>query len=124
MAEIKDITTGKQTVSGAGAVTGSLDTSGMSGDFTIKVRVPKLGAGKKAIFAIEDTANATPFSDAIQQVVWQAIGPIVPEAEKVWSIKSHELPNIRFGASNTKLRLNVTTVDSSPAMEVHAWLEQ
>lgn len=124
MAEIKDITTGKQTVSSAGAVTGTLDTSAMSGDFTIKVRVPKLAAGKKVIIALEDTAHATPFSDAIQQAIWQAAGPIVPEAEKVFSIKSHDLPKVRFGATNTKLRFNVTAADASPAMEIHGWLEQ
>jgi hypothetical protein len=121
---VKDITNGLQAVSAAGAVSGTLDTSSFSGPYTIKVRVPELGAGKRALIAIEDTASATAFSDARPVAVFHVVGPIVPSAEQVFSVQSYEVPFTRYGATNTKLRANVLAVDSSPGLKVHAWLER
>ncbi len=121
---INPITTGAQSPTTAGAITGVLDTSGLTGDFTIKLRVTALGAGKKATIALEDTANATAFSDALQQWVQQVKGPYSANTEKVFSIRAYELPNMRFGAANTKLRFNLTAVDASPGLTVQGWLEQ
>jgi hypothetical protein len=124
MALINPIITGAQSPTTAGAITGSLDTSAMTGDFTIKVRVSALSSGKKATLALEDTAHGTPFSEAIQQWVQQLKGPYTKATDKVFSIHSRELPNIRFGATNTKLRFNLTAVDATPGLTVEAWLEQ
>jgi len=124
MPQISDITTGKQSVAAAGAVTGSLDTSAITGDFTVRLRVSALASGKRMIIALQDTANATPFSDAINQDVRQFVGEIVPSAPVEVSIQSYQLPLLRYGAANTKLRFNVLSVDGSPAGEVHGWLER
>jgi hypothetical protein len=122
MATITDITTGLQTVSAAGAVTGTLDISGMSGDFTVKVRVAALGAGKTAVIALEDTVNA--FTAAVQQAVVQVRGEIKPEAEKVFSFHKRDLPNFRLGTASAACRLNVLSCTATPGLKVHAWLER
>ncbi len=125
MAKITDITTGEQAVASAGAVTGSLDTSAL-GTFTgsIKLMVRGLSAGKKALFVIEDTANATPFADAIQVAAKHFVGGMPTEGIAAeW--QAYDIPLTRFGASNTKLRLNCLSIDSSPgSVLAHAWLEQ
>lgn len=121
---LQDITTGLQSVSAAGAVTGSLDTSGNTGDYTIWLRVAGLDAGKRAIIAIEDTANASAFSDARQVAVQQVIGAVTPDTEVKFSWRAYQLPMLRYGSANTKLRANVLAVDGSPNLKVHAYLEK
>lgn len=124
MAILADITTGAQAVTAAGAVTGSLDTSGLTGDYTIKLRISALAAGKRAVVAVQDTANATAFSEAITVAVKQAVGSITADNELNFSWRSYELPLARYGAANTKLRINVLAVDGSPGLTLHAWLER
>ena len=127
MANITDITTGEQTVATAGAVTGTPDTSGFTpvngGFHSIKLLVRGLSNGKRALFAIEDTANASPFSDATQIAVANIMGGMPTEGiAKEWSLA--DLPMIRTGAANNKLRLNCLAIDGTPGtVKVHCWLE-
>jgi hypothetical protein len=122
MATITDITTGVQTVTAAGAVTGTLDISGLSGDFTVKIRVTELSAEKTAVIALEDSVNA--FTAAVQQAVVQVRGAVKPEAEKVFSFKKADLPAFRLGTASGVCRINVLSVTATPGLKVHAWLEQ
>ncbi len=124
MATISNITTGEQSVSATGAVTGSLDTSALSGAYTIKVRVRGLATGKKILIAVEDTANATPFSDKVQVAVAHFVGVIPTDGNyREWT--SYDIPSTRFGATNTALRLNVLAIDGSAGtVNVQGWLEQ
>jgi hypothetical protein len=121
------ITTGAQTVTGTGPVTGSLDTSalGATADFTVKLDVTSMTAGAVAIIAIEDTANATPFSDAVQVAVFHVSGPIVTRADDNLNKRRYEIPGTRFGQSNSKLRANVLSLSgTSPSMTFTALLQQ
>jgi hypothetical protein len=120
---VTDITTGVQTVTATGAVTGSLNTASLSGDYTIKVRVDAMPASETAIVAIEDTANASAFTDAIQVANFHIKGTGNAEGS-VFSWPKYMIPGTRFGASNTKLRVNVTSKTSSGNMKLYAWLEQ
>ena len=122
MATLTDITTGVQTITSAGAVTGSLDISGLSGDFTVKVRVTALTAAKTAVIALEDTVDA--YTGKIQNAVVQVKGPIVPEAEKVFSFPGRELPALRLGTTSAACRINVLSVTGTPGLKLHAWIEQ
>lgn len=124
MPTLADITTGAQAVTTTGAVTGSLDTSALTGDYTIKIRVSALGSGKRAVIALEDTAHATPFSEAIQVAVKQVVGTVTSDNELNFSWRSYELPLARYGATNTKFRINVLACDATPGLTVHAWLER
>jgi len=118
-----DITTGEQTVAAAGAVTGSLDTSAVASFKSIKLTVRGLAAGKKALFAIEDTANATPFSDARQVAVAHFQGSQPTEGvAKEWA--TYDIPLTRINVANAALRLNCLAIDSTPGtVKAHAWLE-
>lgn len=122
MSQPVDITTGVQTVSTAGAVTGTLDTSAFTGDYTIHLRIVGLSAGKRALIAIEDTANASAFSDARQIKVEHVVGTITQDVEQRFSYRANQLQMTRYGAANTKLRVNVLAVDASPGLKVHAYL--
>lgn len=122
MATITDITTGLQTVSAAGAVTGSLDISGLSGDYTVKVRVAELSAGKTVVIGVEDTVNA--FTAAVPQAVVQCVGKVEQGFDKVYSFRKADIPALRLGTASAAMRINVYSATSTPGLKLHAWLEQ
>jgi hypothetical protein len=118
-----DITTGAQTVAAAGAVTGVLATAALTNFKTVKLLVFGLSAGQRALFSIEDTANATPFSDARQVAVAHFIGaqPVDGNA-KEWA--TYDIPLTRFGVANSALRVNCLAIDAGTGtVQVHGWLE-
>lgn len=120
---LNDITTGEQSVAASGPVTGTLDTSGLTSFKTIKVMVRGLNTGKRALFVIEDTANATPFSDALQVASMHFQGSM-PTEGVAKEYATYDIPMTRFGATNTKLRLNCLAIDASPGTVLaHAWCE-
>lgn len=120
---MNQITTGAQTVSAAGAVTGSLDTSAITADFTAKVRVRGLAATKRILLALEDTVDGgTPFADARQVAVFDVLGGGV-DHEISLSRSKYEMPSIRVGVANAKLRLRALSIDGSASASVQAWLE-
>jgi len=128
MATLKDITTGEQAVAAAGAVTGTLDTSAFvitanAGFRTLKCVVRGLAPGKRALFVIEDTANATPFSDALQVAAMHFVGS-QPTEGVAKEYQVYDIPMIRTGVANSKLRLNCLAIDATPGTVLaHAWLE-
>jgi ammonia channel protein AmtB len=112
------ITTGEQSVTATGAITGSLNTSALvAGVGALKVRIRGLTSGQSCRIAVEDTANASAFSDAIQVFV-------------VESVTGHsstlliDLPDMRFGVANSKLRLNCQAITASTTALVQGWIEQ
>lgn len=124
MAVRSDITTGEQAVAATGAITGSLDTSALTGAFTIKLRVSGLSAAKVALIAIEDTANVTPFSDAIQVAVAHFTGGMTSDGSaREWA--QFEIPATRFGVANSKLRANCLSLSATPgSVKAYCWIEQ
>jgi hypothetical protein len=121
MATISNITTGEQSVTGTGAVTGTLNTSSLSGDYTIKMRIRSIvGTGPKV--TIEDTANSSAFSDAETVAVMDLSNAVGPDGITL-SWKKHDIPNTRFGSTNNKLRANCIIAPGTSCY-VYAWLEQ
>lgn len=122
------ITTGVQTVTATGAVTGTLDTSGFSGDYTIKVRVASLSSASgtpAAIIAIQDTANASAFSDAVDVGVFHVKSTVRAASDQVFTFRQYQVPNTRYGVTNAKLRINVLSLSgTTPSLRVESWLEQ
>ena len=118
---MSDITTGEQTKTTTGAITGSLDTSALTGKYGVKLRM-SLTAGV-AVVALEDTANATPFSDAIQVAVFHIKGASSTEGQ-VKNRQDYEIPGTRFGAANTKLRFNLLSISGGGTLKAYGWLEQ
>jgi hypothetical protein len=134
-----DITNGVQTLTAAGVVSGTLNTSSLSGAYTVFLNVAGLTEGAAATIAIEDTANgSSPFSDAQQQAVFSVGGEIEVRSEVTLSFQNYQVGTgmteadttlgtnaPRFGSANTQLRAHVLTLTgSSPSLSVHAWLEQ
>jgi hypothetical protein len=115
---------GSGTLTAAGAVGSPLDTSGLTGDFTLHITITSLTAGKKAVIAVEDTASATPFDDAIEVAVFDIIGPIAAGAPWSVSKRAYELQGIRVGATNNKLRLKVLAIDSAASITLAGQLQQ
>jgi hypothetical protein len=123
MATITNITTGAQTVSATGAVTGSLATATLTGDYTVKIRVSGLAAGKSLQVALEDTANASAFSEATQPYVFSFVGGDDRDGITL-SVRAYQIPMARFGVANSKFRLNVQSGTATIAASILGWLEQ
>lgn len=122
MAAYTDITTGEQTVSATGAITGTLDVSGLSGDYTVKIMVRGLSASKYLLLALEDTVNA--FTATVQRAAKQFAGGM-PTDGQVFSIPSREIPLSQFGITSGTFRINTLAISSTPGtVKVHAWIEQ
>lgn len=106
----------------AGVVTGTLDTSALTIQPLIRVDVVSLTAGAKARIAIEDTANASAFSDALPVAVFDVVGQVNAPVEL--AIRTEDCPTLRYGATNNKLRANVLILSgSSPSLTVHAYTQ-
>jgi hypothetical protein len=120
---ISAITTGEQSVTSTGAITGVLNTAALTGAFTVKLRVRGLTSAQNIQIVLEDTANVTPFSDALQPWSVTVAGVNEPEGA-THSVRSFEIPACRFGATNTELRFNAQVVTGSPTALVQGWLEQ
>jgi hypothetical protein len=124
MSTISSISTGEQSVTSTGAITGSLNTASLTGDYTVKLRVRGLTlATQNVMVALEDTANASAFSDALQCWVASVAGATPTEGVTL-SVRSYQLPAARFGATNTKLRFNCLAINGSPTALIEGWLEQ
>jgi hypothetical protein len=127
MGAISPITTGEQTVVGTGPVTGVLSTAGLTGNFTVKIRVRGLNnvptVPTIVQIALEDTANVTPFSDVTQPWVASFDGNGTRE-DVTQSVRSYQIPDCRFGVTNSALRVNVQSMTGTASAMVDAWIEQ
>lgn len=115
---LSDITTGLQTVTGTGAVTGSLDISGITGDYTLKIRVAELPAAEDAELVIEDTVDN--FTASVVRGVLNVPGGL---QERTFSFLKRDLKTMRAGTASAKVRINVRTKSASGNLKLHAWLE-
>jgi hypothetical protein len=123
MALIYPISTGEQTVTATGAVTGTLTTTSILNNGMLKVRVRGLTSGQSARIAVEDTNNATPFADALQVAVFDTAQGQNPDGND-FSVAINTLPSIRIGTANSKLRLNVQAITATTSIQVFGWVEQ
>jgi hypothetical protein len=114
---MQDISTGAQTLTAAGVVTGVLDVSAFTARPTIRVDVTGLTAGSARI-EIQDTANSSEFSDAETVAVFDVLGP----SDQIDLSQTPDLmPSMRFGAAHNQLRANVTLLTAS-TVTVHAYV--
>lgn len=109
------ITTGMQTVTAAGPVTGTLSTAGLPNLSTIYLEVSGLTSGTTRI-SIEDSATGT-FGDALPVKVWHFEGGESVDGVIV-SANSEEIPNLRKGATGNALRVNVLALASGATLSL------
>jgi hypothetical protein len=119
---ISEITTGVQAVTTTGAVTGTLSTSSLSGDFTLFMNIQGLAAGDTAKFSIQDTENSSEFSDALDVVIADVVGGSTVEGS-TYSWRAYQVPSMRYGAAHCELRVNCLAISAGTA-NVIAWLQQ
>ena len=114
------ITTGIQTVTAAGPVTGTLTTAGLPNLSTIYLDVTGLSAGTCRI-SIEDSATGT-FGDALPVKVWQFSAGTNVGGTTV-SANSEEIPNLRKGAAGNALRVNVLSIGAGATLSLAATVD-
>jgi hypothetical protein len=110
------ITTGLQTVTAAGPVTGTLNTAALN-IATLYLDVTGLSSGTCRI-SIEDSATGT-FGDALPVKVWHFESGSNIQGINV-SANLDEIPNIRAGASGNALRVNVLSLASGATLSLAA----
>ena len=101
------ITTGIQTVTATGPVTGTLSTASLPNLSTIYLDVTGLSSGTCRI-SIEDSATGT-FTDALPVKVWH-FEPGTNAGGINVSAALDEIPNMRKGATGNALRVNVLSL--------------
>ncbi len=111
------ITTGMQTVTAAGPVTGTLSTATLPNLSTIYLDVTGLTSGTCRI-SIEDSATGT-FADALPVKVWHFEPGENSEGITV-SANSEEIPNLRKGATGNAMRVNVLSLASGATLSLVA----
>jgi len=124
-----DITTGAQTITAAGPVTGTLSTLALTAIPTLKLDILGLTPGSTARIAIEDTAVSPAFNDAQQAVIFDIEGPVgagqtghTPGPDLNLSVTPDLIPSLRYGAANCALRANVQRfTGASPSLTIHAY---
>jgi hypothetical protein len=127
---IGNITSGQQTVTATGAVTpaAGLDISGITGDFTIHLRVQGLSVGNGVPLAqiqVEDSLNA--FGASMAHAEAFAYGKIDPNAEECFSWRKYQVRDLRAGTAGAVLRFNVVGLNPTsfgpPSLTLDGWIE-
>lgn len=115
------------TVTAAGAIGGAtgLDIAARSGDLTIKVTVRRLSAASgtpRARIILEDTVNA--FTAALPVAFIDVAGPIGDDQPLSFSFRRYELPSLRGGTANARIRVNVVELGgTTPSLSLDAFID-
>jgi hypothetical protein len=119
-----DITTGVQTVTATGPVTGVLSTASLTGDLTLFLELDGLPAGGAARVSVEDSATnfGSSGADALPVAVAHELNLVVPGAPVTHTWRKYNLGTIRAGATNTALRVNVLELTGG-SLSVHGYLQ-
>jgi len=99
----------------------SLDISAITGDWTLKLRVGKLTAAKKARFVFVDSVDA--FTNKIPVFVASVKGETALGNDRIFSVQKKDCPSARFGTGSAVLRLELAEIDGSSSVDYEAWLE-
>lgn len=104
-------------------VTQALDISGVTGDFTLRVRVESLTAGKNIQIAIQDSVDGF-VADAVTRATINIKGAVLTGAPRdVIELRKYDIPSMRFGTANAKMRLSVLSIDAATSAVLTAWYE-
>lgn len=110
------------TQSGALASSG-VDVSGITGDFTVKLRIHALSVGNNARFVLEESTNA--FSTVIPTGVgWNSATGLTTGPEGITlSWKRRDFGALcKAGVTNGEMRLNLVELDGG-STQYECWIE-
>jgi len=112
-------------VAGLGAATLSqaLPIAAITGDFTVRVRVESLTPGKNIQIAIQDSVDGF-VNDIVTRATINVEGAVLTTAMlDAIEARSYQIPSMRFGVANAKMRLNVLAIDAAATAVITAWYE-
>ena len=124
---IGSVSTGAQTVTTTGAVTptAGLDISGITGDYTVHLRIQALSSASgtpNVAITLEDSVNA--FTASVPVAEQQYTGTINTNAELHFSWRKYQLPKLRAGTASALLRANVVALGgTTPTCTLDSWIE-
>lgn len=119
-------TIGKDTRTTAGVVAnpGTLDISGLTGDFSITIEVTNLTSAAgvpSARILLEDSVNA--FTNSIPVGEKHFLGPITSGAPVAIPLTNRELPAMRNGTASAVLRANLVQIGgTTPTCSINVYL--
>ena len=117
--------TGNGAYASGGAISQASDISGVLADWTLKLRVESLTAGKKIQIALQDSVDGF-VNDIVTRATVNVQGQIMSSptfAAKDFEWRKYDVPSTRFGTASARLRLSVLAVDAAATAVVSAWYE-
>ena len=106
----------------AGAASTALDVASWVGDWTARIVVTSLVAGKKASIVLQDSVDS--FSaDSKTLFTLNITGPVSAGAPIEQSIRAYQAPSSRIGTTGGSLRLLAQSADTGAAVNVKLVLE-
>lgn len=109
-----------------GAVSKVQDISGLSGDFTLRLNINGLTAGKNAVVCVQDSADG--FVSDIKTLWTENVAGGQGSAFYVpvnsFSVRAYQLPSLRIGVANARLRLFVQELDGGATVTTTLVIEQ
>jgi hypothetical protein len=116
-------TAGNGVAAGLSAASASqaLPISGVTGDWTLRLRLESLTAAKNIEIAFEDSVDGITW---ITRVTRNIKGAVLTGAMiDLISIRKYDFPMFRFGTANAVLRMNILAIDSAATAVISAWYE-
>jgi len=116
-----------------GTVSEFLSVSGVSGDWTLKLRIESLSAALNCDVCIQDSADG--FVSDIRTIANVSVkGQVSPGGAaasapgftgtmKDFTWRSYDIPTARFGVANSGIRLYVAELDATAVVVTSAWYE-
>jgi hypothetical protein len=110
-------------VTKAGTFQGAgVDVSGITGDWSLRIKVTKLTAGKNVRFQFTDSADNFSADKGVGPT-FCFTGEIQPVADVTRTIRKQDMPTFRLGVASAKLRLEITAIDAGGSVDYSAWVE-
>jgi hypothetical protein len=111
------------TVTATGPVTptAGVDVSAVIGDWRVVCQVISQTAGKKYQVNLEGSAAGV--ATRTVHLIAGGAGSIGPTADKVYSVRRHELDAWIIGFVFGKLRCNLAELDAGSSLQLRCWVE-
>jgi hypothetical protein len=114
---------GVATFAATSVVSQALDISGVTGDFTVRLRVEALTAAKNIQIAIQDSVDGF-VADIVTRKTINVKGAVLTGAMlDVIECRKYDIPSMRFGTANARMRINVLAIDAATSATVTCWYE-
>ena len=115
--------TGTGSYTSGGKVSIAQDISGLSNDFSVRLIITALTAAKNAVVCIQDSADGYA-SDIVTLACVNPSGFTGTSTPLHFVWRKYQLPSLRLGVTNGRLRVNVQAIDGSASVSTSLSIEQ